>query len=128
MKGNLLIVDDEVVLAENMKDLLEGFADHIFLANEGITALNILDNEKIDCVICDISMPGIGGFEIIKQVRDKGNTVPFIFFTAYGLKEFEEKALKFEKSKFILKPDTEALEQELEIMIKQSLEVRNELK
>lgn len=75
---NLLIIDDEELLLQNMKFLLSHYVQNIFTANNGKEALKILQNEDIHCAICDITMPVMGGVELIKEVRAQGNDIPFI--------------------------------------------------
>ncbi len=77
MKGNLLIVDDEVDLSVNMKELLEDEAKHIFIANNGEEGLEILRKHRIDCVVSDVKMPVMDGLKFIEMARKQGATDGF---------------------------------------------------
>jgi CheY-like chemotaxis protein len=90
MKGNLLIVDDELDLLTNMKELLEDEAHHIYLANNGEEGLAILRSHKIDCVVSDIKMPVMDGLTFIKMARKLGLNMPFIFYTGHGSSELKK--------------------------------------
>src|SRR5687768_7213499 len=101
---NLLIIDDEELLLENLKILLKKNASNIFLANNATDGLKILNSENIHCVVCDISMPGMTGVELIKKIRTEGNDVPFIFYTAFGNHELMREAAKYGAFDFLTKP------------------------
>lgn len=111
MKGNLLIVDDEVQLAQNICFLLKNNAEKIFIAHNGIEALEILKKEAVHCVICDISMPKMNGVELIMRVREEGSTIPFIFYTAYAQSELMMEVAKYGAFDFLSKPNFEGLQE-----------------
>lgn len=90
MKGNLLIVDDEVDLSWSMKELLEDEAHHIYIANNGEEGLAILRSQKIDCVVSDIKMPVMDGLQFIETARKLGFNMPFIFYTRHGSSELKK--------------------------------------
>ncbi len=108
-QGNLLIIDDEVQLLESLGTYLEDVASRIIAVDNGHKALEILKHEKIDCIVCDIKMPGMDGLQVIKHVRDMGVEIPFIFFTAYGSEETMLEAVKYGAFDFVNKPKLEAL-------------------
>lgn len=69
----ILIVDDEVLIREVIKEysIYEGY--EILEANDGIEALNIIEREKIDLVILDIMMPRLDGFSTYKEIKKRKN-------------------------------------------------------
>lgn len=109
MKKNLLIIDDETGITENLKFVFRKHANMVFTANNGFDGLAILESADIHCVICDIRMPGMNGLEVIRKVRESGNEVPFIFFTAYVLDELKLKVSEYEATIFLEKLDTKKL-------------------
>jgi CheY-like chemotaxis protein len=110
MKGNLLIVDDEIDLSENMKELLEDEAKQIFIANNGAEGLAILNSQKIDCVISDVKMPVMDGLKMIEQARDLGHLMPFIFYTGHGSPELRRQAHELGADDLLTKPNFLSLE------------------
>jgi two-component system sensor histidine kinase/response regulator len=80
----ILLVEDEHELRENLVELLEIEGFSVLDAPNGADALALLDVEKVDIIVSDIMMPGMDGYEFLKQVR--GNSalvnVPFVFLTA----------------------------------------------
>lgn len=109
MKGNLLIIDDEVELAQNLKLILKKYADNVFVAHSGADGIRILEKETVHCVICDIYMPGMTGIDVIKAIREAHNNVPFIFFTAYGVDEIKAEAAQYPRTIFLIKPDVKEI-------------------
>lgn len=105
MKGNLLIVDDEVDLSINMKELLEDEANNIFIANNGEEGLEILKSQKIDCVISDVKMPVMDGLKFIELARKLGMNMPFIFYTGHGSAELKRLAHDLGAMDLLTKPN-----------------------
>jgi CheY-like chemotaxis protein len=105
MKGNLLIVDDEVDLSENMKELLEDEAEQIFLAFNGQQGLEILKKNQIDCVVSDIRMPVMDGLRMLREARRLGLQTPFIFYTGHGSPELKMEATDLGARDLITKPN-----------------------
>jgi len=111
MKGNLLIVDDEIDLSVNMKELLEDEAQNIFIANNGKEGLAILKSHKIDCVVSDVKMPIMDGLEFIEIARKLGLNMPFIFYTGHGSVELRSIAHELGAMDLLTKPNFLNLEQ-----------------
>lgn len=111
MKGNLLIVDDEPLLLKRLKAILEEYADAVYTASDGIEASKVLEQEKIDCVICDVNMPRLNGIELIKKIRAANNQVPFIFFTGHGNEGMMMEVAKYGAYDFFNKPNFDGLEE-----------------
>lgn len=105
MKGNLLIVDDEVDLSVNMKELLEDEAKNIFIANNGQEGLEILKTQKIDVVVSDVKMPVMDGLKMIEMARKLGLNMPFIFYTGHGSAELKRMARELGALDLLTKPN-----------------------
>lgn len=105
MKGNLLIVDDEIELTQNMKILLEDEAQEIFLAHNGQEALEILKANKIDCIVSDIRMPVMDGLTMFEMAKEQGIDSPFIFYTGHGTQELKDMALDLGAFDLLVKPN-----------------------
>ncbi len=110
-KGNLLIADDEELILEGLEFALEDYTDQIFTAEDGEEALKLLSEHEIHCVICDINMPKMNGVEVIKNIRNAGNNVPFIFYTAHGNHDLMLEAVKYGAFDFLNKPNLDGLEE-----------------
>jgi two-component system nitrogen regulation response regulator NtrX len=81
----LLVVDDVVALAEQYAyDLRRLGGYDTAVAASGIDALERLSREPADCVILDLEMPGIDGFEVLRRLAHEGNDTPVIVYTGTG--------------------------------------------
>lgn len=100
----LLFVDDEPDILDNFQDIFSGSVEKIFKATNGIEALEILRNERIDTIVADICMPKMDGIELLEKVRQFNTTIPFIIVTGYGDKENAVRALRLGAFDFIDKP------------------------
>ena len=79
--SKVLIVEDEEAIADLEKDYLELSGFEVEIAHDGTTGLERALNEEFDLVILDLMLPGVDGFEICRQVRDRKNT-PIIMVSA----------------------------------------------
>ncbi len=116
-KMTVLVVDDFATMRRIIKNILIqlGFK-HILEADDGTTAWEILNKEKVDLIISDWNMPKMPGIELLKKVRadDRFKTLPFIMVTAEAQKENIIEAIKYKVSQYIVKPFTpETLQEKL---------------
>jgi DNA-binding response OmpR family regulator/DNA-binding CsgD family transcriptional regulator len=80
----ILCIEDEDDLRTDLVEELEA-ADYLVLqASNGREALTLLEQHRLDLVLCDITMPGLGGYDVLKAMREQGGLadIPFIFLTA----------------------------------------------
>ncbi len=67
----ILVVDDEPTLSNMLKDILSQQGYRMLEANNGEQALKLLQHNHIDLVISDIRMPGMDGYELVKQIETR---------------------------------------------------------
>lgn len=100
----ILVVDDE----RNFVKLLEynlGKEGHVIdTAFNGEEALNKISEQMPDLVLTDLKMPGMGGMEILKRVKEKDRSVPVIMISGHGDAETAVEAMKLGAYDFISKP------------------------
>jgi len=113
----ILIVDDFSTMRRIMKNILKqlNFVN-IIEADDGSTALETLQREKIDLVVSDWNMPKMTGLELIKVIRcdDALKHIPFLMVTAEAQQENIIEAVKSGVSNYIVKPFTaETLSQKI---------------
>ncbi len=78
----LLIVEDEIALAEGLKDNFEIEGYEVITAHDGEEGLNMALSEKPDIIILDVMMPKMSGFDVCKKLRSAGDQTPIIMLTA----------------------------------------------
>ncbi|MBM9605301.1 diguanylate cyclase [Desulfopila inferna] len=105
-KARILIVDDEKMNLKVLADLLKN--EHsVILARSGAQALKHAFGENPpDLILLDVMMPDMGGYEVIKCLKDndRTNAIPVIFVTALNSMEDEEHGLKLGAMDYITKP------------------------
>ena len=77
----ILLVDDEVEIVELLRDFLEAEGYQIRTACTGQEALSCLRDSKVDCLLLDIMMPDVSGFDLCRQIRET-NDVPIMYLSA----------------------------------------------
>jgi len=83
--SRILVVDDVAPMAMQYRYDLERLGGHdVVTATNGPAALEILDRDDIDCVILDLEMPGIDGFEVLREIGHRGIETPVIVYTGTG--------------------------------------------
>ena len=101
----LLITEDNVELLMLMKQLLKPYY-RVYIARNGVEALNIIHQKDLDLIISDVMMPEMGGYELTEKVKSDPNYnhLPIILLTARTQEEDEQKALKLGADEFLTKP------------------------
>ena len=79
--SRVLIIEDEVEIADLEKDYLELSGFEVEIENDGTVGLKRALTEDFDMYILDLMLPGIDGFEICKQIREEKNT-PILMVSA----------------------------------------------
>lgn len=93
----ILLVDDSELMRTVMKRniQLEMLDVVLFEAEDGVQALEMIELHKPDFVLSDSNMPNMSGIQLLEELRKRGNTVPFGFFTTQALPQFIQKARSF---------------------------------
>lgn len=121
---NVQIVDDEPIVRVGLKKLIPweeyGFK-LVCEAQNGVEALEQLDNHKIDLVITDIEMPIMDGIEYIKRINERKSKTVVVILTAYAEFEYAKAAIKYGVAGYILKPIIESQICETLVDIKKNL-------
>ena len=101
--SRILIVEDELDLANIIKDYLEKELYEVEICTEGDKAIEIFDKFKPSLVILDLMLPGMNGYEICQNIRIK-STIPILILSA-KIDEFDKvKGLDLGADDYITKP------------------------
>ncbi|MCC3864648.1 response regulator transcription factor [Terrisporobacter petrolearius] len=81
MTYNILVVEDDIDIIKLLKIYLENDGHRVISAQNGLDALQIIENIKVDLVVMDIMMPKMDGYELTMRIRSK-YTIPIIILSA----------------------------------------------
>ena len=104
MKLKILLADDVEGLREAVGAMLECNNYEVDTANDGKKALDKIKEKVYDCIILDIMMPEMDGFEVVKQTRKLNIKTPIILLTAKSLVEDKVEGLDLGANDYITKP------------------------
>jgi DNA-binding response OmpR family regulator len=102
----ILIVDDEPNVRFVFRTALETEGYAIDEAEDGLNALDRLEQSRVSLVLLDLQMPVLGGMEVLRRLRDTGNDVPAVIITAHGSIPDAVAAMKLGAIDFLSKPLT----------------------
>ncbi|MEA3347251.1 MAG: response regulator, partial [Candidatus Auribacterota bacterium] len=100
----ILLVDDEKTIRLTLTDSLRETGFMVKVLENGQDAKNILEQEKFDCVISDIRLPGIDGVSLLKFTKERFPDTEVILITAFGDVEQAVEAVKAGANDYIMKP------------------------
>ena len=103
-KTKLLVVDDNVEQVNILEKIFTKDGYQVNVASSGFDALKIVESEDIDIVITDMSMPGMSGLKLLKQIKEKKPAIEVIIITAFGEWGSYAEALKQGAYEFLNKP------------------------
>ncbi|EMG36232.1 CheY-like receiver, AAA-type ATPase, and DNA-binding domain containing response regulator [Desulfocurvibacter africanus PCS] len=114
----ILVVDDFSTMRRIIKNILKQIGyNNIVEADDGTTAWEILNREKIDFVVADWNMPKMKGIDLLRKVRDSEEfeDLPFLMVTAEAQQENLVEAIQAKVSNYVVKPFTpDVLSQKIE--------------
>jgi FixJ family two-component response regulator len=104
LNGNIVIIDDDVLVRQAVGDCMEsaGYAVESFGSAEHFLASGTAQNAA--CLIVDVQLPGINGLELQDKLIGADNRVPIVFVNAQGTHANREKAMRQGASGFLSKP------------------------
>ena len=108
----VLIIDDQPVLRGLVRDILENWHEPLYIEEEdnGVDAIVNLECRDYDLLICDVKMPYMDGFEVVKTIRQWtwNPQVPIIMLTAEVDPESVARAIALGATSYLRKPFNEA--------------------
>lgn len=100
----ILIVEDEDASRALLREVLVSAGYSVLEAMDGLQALVVLGKQKVDLVITDRAMPGMGGLELLKKMKEKKIPVPSLMISGYGEEAMWGQAIGYGARDYILKP------------------------
>lgn len=100
----LLLVEDELGLVMTLTDLLTSEQYQVETAHDGQTALDIASDGRFDLIILDVMLPGKSGFDVCRDLRQRGVQTPILMLTARGQTVDKVLGLKLGADDYLTKP------------------------
>jgi len=100
----ILVVDDEPIVLEVLTEVLESEGFEVSQATNGPDALEVLERESFALLLCDIRMPGMDGFELVREVRRHQPGTDVLMMTGFGSIDGAIEAMSLGASDYLIKP------------------------
>lgn len=109
--AHLLVIDDEPLILKSVKSILTRADYAVTTCDKPSAGLKLLGEKAFDCVITDVLMPEMTGYEFVKSVRKNPqySTLPILMLTRKRHRDDVKKAVEAGVSDYVLKPIDEAL-------------------
>ena len=102
--NTILIIDDEKEICESIKMILEYEGYNVNYSTSAVQGLKAIEENPISCLLLDIQMPDMSGFEVLKKVKETTPSLSVIIISAHGSIENAIKATRLGAFDFIEKP------------------------
>lgn len=107
--NKILIIEDELILSVDLKELLESLQFVVSIANQFEEALNVVAQFLPNLIICDINLNSSkNGIDLIKQLQADGFKFEVIYLTAYSSEDFSRNAEETNPFNYLIKPFNDA--------------------
>ena len=90
----ILAIEDDRTVGQYVKRGLEEQRFHVDLAADGLEGLRLASGGQYDLIILDLRLPEMSGLEVLRNLRDRGLTVPILVLTAQDTVDFKVQALR----------------------------------
>jgi DNA-binding response OmpR family regulator len=107
VEPTVLVVEDEPDIVELLRDFLGVAGFGVLTAGDAAAAVELLDEQQVDCVLLDVMLPGGSGFELCRRIRDSSD-VPLLFLSARGDDSDKLRGLGLGADDYIVKSATPA--------------------
>lgn len=102
--ARILIIEDNRENMELMVYLLRAFGHMVLEAVEGEAGIKLAKYGPIDLILCDLQMPGMDGYEVVRRMKVNLSSIPMIAVTAYAMVGDRDKVLAAGFDGYIPKP------------------------
>jgi chemotaxis protein histidine kinase CheA len=83
-RRRVLVVDDSPIVRDLLSELLSSVGLSVRVAGDGAAALQQLAEDSVDLIVCDVEMPVMDGFELLRRLRERADRVPVVMVTTRG--------------------------------------------
>lgn len=124
----ILIVEDNIDIADGLSALIQEIGPKCAIANDGLIALQQIYElkEKITFVLCDLKLPQLNGLDLIRKTYTEVKNIPFVIMTASSSFKLEEEIMQLGVIDYLLKPfDIDLLMSKIPIWITDGKKFKN---
>ncbi len=114
----ILIVDDEPIVRESIRDWLKDAGYQVTTAETGEEALKMMETQDFSILVLDVRLPGKTGIQILKEIKALKPQIKSIIITAYPSAELAVEAMKLGAIDYLIKP---IIPDDLEKLIQETL-------
>jgi two-component system OmpR family response regulator len=100
----ILVVEDDRTVGQYVKRGLEEQRYHADLVDDGMEGLRLASGGRYDLIVLDLRLPEMNGLEMLRTLRDRGNTTPVLVLTAQDALDFKVQALRSGADDYVTKP------------------------
>src|SRR5437867_9871531 len=100
----LLIIEDDRAIALGLRLNLRKDGHEVRIAEDGETGLRMAVESDVDLSVLDVMLPGLNGFEVLKELRRRGSTASILMLTAKGMESDKILGLKLGADDYLAKP------------------------
>jgi DNA-binding response OmpR family regulator len=102
----VLVIDDDPLICDSLKDLLELHGFRPLVATSGRMGLNLATQQRPDLILCDVQMPEMDGYTVLQRVRQNPviQTTPFVFLTAWAEMPQQRRGMVLGADDYLTKP------------------------
>ncbi|MDX1578502.1 MAG: response regulator, partial [Gemmatimonadota bacterium] len=104
MSERILIVDDDAGLRESLGMVLAAEGYEVLHAGDAPSALERIEAQPVDLVLCDVRMPGMDGMELLPQLVRRAPGATVLMMSAYGTADLAVEAMKRGAYDYLAKP------------------------
>ncbi|PPS44184.1 response regulator [Chroococcidiopsis sp. TS-821] len=120
---NLLIIEDNAAQRQNIAELMENKDVEVMAVGTGAEALVALQQQRFDCLILDLGLPDMSGFELIQAIKQQDNSeIPIIVYTGIELTRQEETELKRIAQAIVIKDQPQGSDLQLGVSLERLLD------
>ncbi len=104
MKKRLLIVEDDLALRTGLQDSFEGEGFDVTAVSDGDAAHELIFSRHFDGIVLDLMLPGKGGLQLLRELREQGMATPVLLLTARGEENDKVLGLQLGADDYVTKP------------------------
>jgi DNA-binding response OmpR family regulator len=104
----ILVIEDEVTIQENTREVLEAYGFEVIIADNGAMGIQVARSKMPDLILCDIMMPEVDGYGVLAALRQDVTTemIPVIFLTAKATRTDQRQGMNLGADDYLTKPFT----------------------